>query len=75
MSAAGFRKMPSRTGAVAGLGLAVHHHMLRHACGYQLANAGHDTCAIQHYPGHRNITHTVHYTELNPGRFSTFGND
>ena len=75
MSAAGFRKMLSRTGEVAGLGLAVHPHMLRHACGYHLANAGHDTRAIQHYLGHRNITHTVRYTELNPDRFSTFWND
>ena len=75
MSAAGFRKMLSRTGEVAGLGLAVHPHMLRHACGYHLANAGHDTRAIQHYLGHRNITHTVRYTELNPDRFSAFWND
>ncbi len=38
--------------------------MLRHACGYKLANDGHDTRAIQHYLGHRNIQHTVKYTEL-----------
>ncbi|MFN0162831.1 MAG: tyrosine-type recombinase/integrase, partial [Burkholderiales bacterium] len=50
-------------------------HLLRHACGYHLANAGHDTRAIQHYLGHRNITHTVRYTELNPDRFNAFWND
>jgi CO/xanthine dehydrogenase Mo-binding subunit len=42
----------------------VHPHTLRHACGYKLANDGHDTRAIQHYLGHRNIQHTVKYTEL-----------
>jgi hypothetical protein len=40
--------------------------MLRHACGYALANAGHDTRALQAYLGHRNIQHTVRYTELAP---------
>jgi site-specific recombinase XerD len=38
-------------------------HMLRHACGYALANAGHDTRALQAWLGHRNIQHTVRYTE------------
>lgn len=46
-----------------------HCHMLRHACGYYLANTGWDTRAIQDYLGHRNITHTTRYTELAPGRF------
>jgi Phage integrase family len=34
-------------------------HMLRHGCGYTLANAGHDTRALQAYLGHKNIQHTV----------------
>jgi integrase len=34
-------------------------HMLRHACGYALANRGHDTRALQAYLGHKNIQHTV----------------
>lgn len=34
-------------------------HMLRHACGFYLANKGVDTRAIQQYLGHRNIQHTV----------------
>jgi Phage integrase family len=38
--------------------------MLRHGCGYALANAGHDTRAIQAWLGHANIQHTVRYTEL-----------
>jgi len=49
--------------------LAIHPHMLRHACGYDLANRGADTRLIQGYLGHRNIQHTVRYTELAPHRF------
>ena len=33
----------------------IHPHMLRHACGFKLANDGHDTRALQHYLGHKNI--------------------
>jgi type 1 fimbriae regulatory protein FimE len=69
------RKMIARAGATAKLGLPVHPHMLRHACGYKLANHGHDTRAIQHYMGHRNIQHTVRYTELAPDRFNGFWKD
>jgi integrase len=47
-------------------------HMLRHGCGYALANAGHDTRALQAWLGHRNIQHTVRYTELAPDRFKDF---
>ena len=47
----------------------VHPHMLRHACGYALANQGLDTRLIQDYLGHRNIHHTVLYTASNPERF------
>jgi type 1 fimbriae regulatory protein FimB/type 1 fimbriae regulatory protein FimE len=53
----------------------VHAHMLRHACGYALANAGHDTRAIQDWLGHRSIAHTVRYTELSPTRFRDFWRD
>lgn len=72
MSAAGVRKMIARTGNECGLGFPVHPHMLRHACGFKLANDGHDTRALQHWLGHRNITHTVRYTELTPARFKNF---
>jgi site-specific recombinase XerD len=40
--------------------------MLQHACGFALANKGHDTRALQAYLGHKNIQHTVRYTELSP---------
>jgi integrase len=61
---AGFARMIERAAVAAGLGLKAHPHMLRHACGFALANAGHDTRAVQAYLGHRNIQHTVRYTEL-----------
>ena len=51
------------------LGVASHPHMLRHACGYALADQGADTRLIQDYLGHRNIQHTVMYTATNPARF------
>src|SRR5215210_898836 len=64
MSPAGFRKILARTAEVAAYPFPVHPHMLRHACGYKLANDGQDTRAVQHYLGHKNIQHTVRYTEL-----------
>jgi type 1 fimbriae regulatory protein FimB/type 1 fimbriae regulatory protein FimE len=72
---AGFARMMERAAGVAGLGLKVHTHMLRHACGFALANAGHDTRAVQAYLGHRNIQHTVRYTELASDRFKRFWTD
>ena len=69
---AGFASMIARAGKEAGLDYKVHPHMLRHACGFALANAGHDTRALQAYLGHRNIQHTVRYTELAPTRFKDF---
>jgi integrase len=59
----------------AGIDFPVHPHMLRHATGYYLANAGQDTRAIQLYMGHKNIQHTVRYTELASGRFKDFWKD
>ena len=59
-------------GEVAGLDAGAHPHKLRHACGYALANAGHDTRAIQTYLGHKNIQSTTVYTETNAGRFAKF---
>jgi integrase len=69
---AGLARMVERAGETAGLGFKAHPHMLRHACGYALANQGHDTRALQAYLGHRNIQHTVRYTELSPDRFKQF---
>jgi len=72
---AGFRKMIARLGIAADLGFAAHPHMLRHACGFKLANDGVDTRSLQAYLGHRNIQHTVRYTELAPTRFKNFWRD
>jgi site-specific recombinase XerD len=69
------RKLVARAGEKAGLDFPVHPHMVRHGCGYKLANEGHDTRAIQHYMGRKNIQHTVRYTELAPDRFNGFWND
>ena len=49
--------------------------MLRHAWGFVLANAGHDTRSTQAYFGHKNIQHTVRYTVLSPERFKSFWED
>lgn len=58
-----------QAGLLAGLPFPVHAHMLRHGTGYYLANRGIDTRIIQSYLGHKNIQHTVRYTELASGRF------
>ena len=75
MAAATARKIIERAGEIAGLSLSVHPHMLRHACGFYLASRGHDTRAIQAYLGHKNIQHTVRYTELSSQRFKDFWTD
>jgi len=69
---AGFARMIERAGKAAGLAFQAHPHMLRHSCGFALANKGHDTRSLQAYLGHRNIQHTVRYTELSPDRFKNF---
>ncbi|MGA9896452.1 MAG: tyrosine-type recombinase/integrase [Xanthobacteraceae bacterium] len=68
-------RLIKRIGARAGLPFPVHVHMLRHACGYKLANDGHDTRAIQDWLGHRSIQHTARYTELSQQRFKDFWRD
>jgi site-specific recombinase XerD len=75
LSAVGFRRMMTRLGEVAKMPFSVHPHMLRHATGFKLANQGVDTRALQHYLGHKNIQHTVRYTELSPHRFRDFWKD
>jgi integrase len=75
MTGDGVREMIARTGQEARLSFPVHPHMLRHACGFKLANDGHDTRALQLWLGHRNIQHTVRYTELSPARFKNFWRD
>lgn len=64
-----FYQIIASSGDQAGLPLEIHPHMLRHSCGFALANMGIDTRLIQDYLGHRNIRHTVWYTASNAGRF------
>jgi integrase len=71
-SESGYAKMVERLGIAAHFGFKIHPHMLRHACGYKLANDGKDTRSLQQYLGHKNIQHTVRYTELSTARFRDF---
>ena len=75
LSVAGYQRMVARAGEAAGFPFLVHIHMLRHSCGYKLANDGQDTRAIQHYLGHKSINSTVRYTALAPDRFKGFWKD
>ena len=65
----GFAKLLARAGEEGGISFKVHPHMLRHACGYALANKGLDTRTLQAYLGHRSINSTTRYAALAPGRF------
>jgi integrase len=71
----GFQAMLERAGGAAGFDMKIHPHMLRHACGFKLANDGIDTRTIQAYLGHKSIQHTVRYTELAPTRFNSLFRD
>jgi integrase len=72
MTPKAFHALFGRIGARAKMPFPIHPHMMRHGCGYALANAGHDTRALQAWLGHKNIQHTVRYTELAPDRFKNF---
>jgi integrase len=72
MTPKAFHALFARIGAWAKMPFPIHPHMLRHGCGFALANAGHDTRSLQAYLGHKNIQHTVRYTELAPDRFKDF---
>jgi site-specific recombinase XerD len=75
MTASNVRKFVARTGVAAKLPFPVRPHMPRHACGYKLANEGHDRRSLQRYLGHKNIAHTVCYTDLAPDRLKSFRKD
>jgi integrase len=75
LSAPGFSRMIERAAISADIGIKGHAHMLRHACGYKLANDGIDTRALQAYLGHRNIQNTTRYTALASDRFKGFWRD
>ncbi len=64
------RHIVKRAGKLAKIPFPVHPHQLRHACGYYLANRPTDTLTIQADLGHRNIQHTIRYTELASDRFN-----
>ena len=75
LSTRSVRHIVARAGERALIAFPVHPHQLRHACGYYLAASGHDTRAIQDYLGHKNIHHTVRYTQMSPQRFESFWTD
>ena len=75
LSPRSIRHIVARAGELAGIPFHVHPHQLRHSCGYYLAANGHDTRAIQDYLGHKNIHHTVRYTQMSPQRFENFWTD
>ena len=75
ISAVAFRRMVTRLGPAAKMPFGIHPHMLRHSTGFKLANQGVDTRSLQHYLGHKNIQHTVRYSELSPERFRDFWKD
>jgi len=68
-STSGWAKLIQRAGIESKMPFPVHPHMLRHACGFVLANRGTDTRTLQAYLGHRSIQSTVRYADLAPGRF------
>ena len=75
LSVAGYQRMVARAGEAARFPFQISSHVLRHSCGYKLANDGRDTRSIQHYLGHRSIVSTVRYTALAPDRFKDFWKD
>jgi integrase len=74
-TADGINKLIKTVGARAKLSMPIHAHMLRHSCGYALANRGVDTRSIQSWLGHASITHTTRYTALSSARFADFFRD
>jgi integrase len=64
-----------QAGRDAKLSFPVHIHMLRHSCGFKLANDGQPTRHIQLYLGHKSLNHTARYTALAPDPFRGFWRD
>jgi integrase len=72
MTPKAFHALFGRIGARAKMPFPIHPHMLRHGCGYALANAGHDTRSLQAYLGHKNIQHryaTPSWRRIGSGTF------
>lgn len=68
-------KIIENAGKTAGLPFPIHPHMMRHSCGYFLANQGIDTRAIAEYLGHTSLNNSYRYTAIAPGRFEDFWSD
>lgn len=72
----GLHGLLERVAIRAGLGgLNIHPHCFRHACGYRLADEGIDLRVIKDWLGHREIRHTVRYTQLSPRKFEGIWTD
>jgi type 1 fimbriae regulatory protein FimB len=69
MTRQAFNYICAEVGKRGGLSIKVHPHILRHSCGFALANKRRDTRLIQDYLGHRNITHIQIYTRTAAVRF------
>ncbi len=61
MSRSAFWRVVAQAGERAGLPVKAYAHLLRHSCGYYLANKGCDLRLIQDYLGHKQIQNTVRY--------------
>lgn len=69
LTGAGIKQVFYQLGNLANFNFLLHPHMMRHSCGYYLANKGYDTRMIQDWLGHRNIECTVIYTKLASNKF------
>jgi type 1 fimbriae regulatory protein FimB/type 1 fimbriae regulatory protein FimE len=69
MTRQAFNYICGEVGRRGGLSIKVHPNMLRHSCGFALANKGKDMRLIQDYLGHRNIMHTQINTRTAAVRF------
>jgi len=74
MTRQAFNYVCAEVGKHARLNMRVHPHMIRHSCGFALANKGCDTRLIQDFLGHRNIRHTELYTRTAAARFERLWN-
>jgi integrase len=69
MTRQAFNYICAEIGERAKVPIRMHPHVLRHSCGFALANKGSDTRVLQDYLGHRNINHTTIYTRTAAVRF------
>lgn len=72
MTPSNFRKMIKVLGVEAGIPFPVHPHQLRHACGFQKTMEDWNPRHLQHWLGHQNIRHTMHYCNLTDKPFEQY---